>query len=673
MIVDGVDLADPAVVQKVGAAREDLRLIRFVTEVADPYAFPTPEAPDPTDPRGAVLVSQDRDGFLVTVTFDPTVAGEQRDDALDSTRARLRVLGEEVQAVEPGATAQVGGLTELVDAINHQVEQDLRTGEGIALPVSLLVMVVVFGGFLAAGIPILGAVASIAGGLASLLGFSHLIDLDATVVNVVTVLGLGLCIDYGLLMVSRFRDELRAVVGDAPRAGREERATALGRTMATAGRTVVFSGVTVGISLGGLLFFDAAILAGTGAAGLSVVAIALLVALTLVPALLALGANHLVHPGTLHRVPGIRALVRRLGDVAPDEGVFSRLARRVQRHPWWVVVAVLAVLGLMATPVLQLTMRSSAEDLLPVENEQREFFTAQRTDFPFSTAPAVTVVARGTDAAVGAELERWSGDVVEQVEGVSSVDPPAVLGDLTYLGVRLDSGDPGGEEAATVVRALRADRPDVQVWVTGQAAGLVDFTAELRRAAPLAVGVVVLATFVLLFLMTGSILIPLKALLLNVVSLGAALGVVVWGFQQGNLAGVLGFTAPAGIETVLPPLVVALGFGLAMDYEVFLLSRIKEYRDAGLANDDAVVAGLQKSGRIITCAGLVVVVVFSGFVAGQMLVIKETGVALAAAVVIDATLVRMLLVPAAMTLLGDWNWWAPRPLRRLHDRIGVAH
>ena len=184
---------------------------------------------------------------------------------------------------------------------------------------------------------------------------------------------------------------------------------------------------------------------------------------------------------------------------------------------------------------------------------------------------------------------------------------------------------------------------------------------------------VVLATFVLLFLMTGSVLIPLKALLLNVVSLGACLGVVVWGFQQGHLAGLLGFTAPGGIETVLPPLVLALGFGLAMDYEVFLLSRIKEYRDAGHDNDESVVAGLQKSGRIITCAGLVVVVVFSGFVAGQMLVIKETGVALAAAIVIDATLVRMLLVPAAMTLLGEWNWWAPRPLRRLHDRMGVAH
>ena len=402
-------------------------------------------------------------------------------------------------------------------------------------------------------------------------------------------------------------------------------------------------------------------------------AIALLVALTLVPALLALGANHLVHPGSLHRVPGIRSLVRRLGDVPPDEGFFSRLARRVQRHPWWVVVSVLAVLGLMAAPVLQLTLRSSAEDLLPVENEQRQFFTAQRTDFPFSTAPAVTVVAQGTDAAVADELERWSADVVEDVDGVSSVDPPAELGDLTYLGVRLDSNDPGGEEAAGVVRALRADRPEVRVWVTGQAAGLVDFTAELRRAAPLAIGVVVLATFVLLFLMTGSVLVPLKALLLNVVSLGASLGVWSGGSSRDICRASSASPRPVGIETVLPPLVLALGFGLAMDYEVFLLSRIKEYRDAGHDNDESVVAGLQKSGRIITCAGLVVVVVLLRLRRRADAGDQGDGVALAAAVVIDATLVRMLLVPAAMTLLGEWNWWAPAPLRQLHDRIGVTH
>lgn len=671
LAVRGVDLADEDLVAVLYPAREQLRSIAWVESVADPYAFPSPDAPDPSDPRAGALVSQDRDGFLVSVTLVPDLTPAQEDPSLATVRSRLRQLGEEIQVVAPAAQVTVGGLSDLVDAINAQVEEDLRSGESIALPISLLVMVVVFGGFLAAGIPIVGAVASIAGGLASLLGFSHLIDLDATVVNVVTVLGLGLCIDYGLLVVSRFRDEVRAVHGTSPDdLTRAEAAEALGRTMSTAGRTVVFSGVTVGISLGGLLLFEASILSGTGAAGLSVVAIALLVALTLVPALLSLGARRLARPGVLNGLP----LVRRLGDVAPDEGFFSRLARRVQRRPWWVVVGVLTVLVVLALPVLGLTLRSSAEDLLPADHPQRQFYAGLREDFPFTVPPAITVVSEGADESVGEALEAWSDDVVEGVDGVASVDPPVVLGDVTYVGVRLDSTDPGGPEAAEVVRALRADRPDeVEVLVTGQAAGLVDFAASMARSAPQAAGVVVVATFVLLFLMTGSLLIPLKALLLNVVSLGASLGVVVWGFQDGNLAGLLDFTTPGGIETVIPPLVLALGFGLAMDYEVFLLSRIKEMRDAGLDNDASVVAGLQKSGRIITCAGLVIVVVFAGFVAGDMLVIKETGVALAVAVVVDATLVRMLLVPAAMTLLGEWNWWAPGPLRRLHERIGVTH
>ncbi len=211
-----------------------------------------------------------------------------------------------------------------------------------------------------------------------------------------------------------------------------------------------------------------------------------------------------------------------------------------------------------------------------------------------------------------------------------------------------------------------------ETYVTGLAASLDDFTSSLLRDAPLAVGVVVLATFVLLFLMTGSLLIPAKALVLNVLSLGASFGVLVLVFQDGWGEDLLGFTSTGGIEAFIPPLVLALGFGLAMDYEVFLLARIKELRDAGMSNDDAVAAGLQRSGRIITSAALIIVIVFAGFVTGELLIIKQTGVALATAVAIDATLVRILLVPATMTLLGEWNWWAPAPLRRLHDRFGVS-
>jgi RND superfamily putative drug exporter len=213
--------------------------------------------------------------------------------------------------------------------------------------------------------------------------------------------------------------------------------------------------------------------------------------------------------------------------------------------------------------------------------------------------------------------------------------------------------------------------PGEPVYVTGQAAFVNDLLDDVRARAPLAAGVVVLATVVLLFLLTGSLLVPLKALLLNVVSLGASFGVLVWGFQEGNLEQVLGFTSTGGIETTIPVLLVALGFGLSMDYEVFLLARIKEFRDAGLPNDEAVAAGLQRSGRIITSAALIIVIVFAGFAAGQLLAIKQTGIGLAVTVAVDATLVRLVLVPAAMTVLGEWNWWAPGPLRRLHARLGL--
>jgi RND superfamily putative drug exporter len=313
-------------------------------------------------------------------------------------------------------------------------------------------------------------------------------------------------------------------------------------------------------------------------------------------------------------------------------------------------------------------LRSSGTELLPVGAEQRSFFEELDERFPGASRAEITVITRGT-----LEQVRGYAREVAAAEGVSAVDPPRQQGPLVTLGVRVDDGDPGGQLAKDVVRELRSERPAFETWVAGQAAGTIDYTSSVVRRAPLAIGVVVLATFALLFLMTGSLLVPLKALLMNVVSLGACLGVLVVVFQRGNFEDLMGFTSNGGIESTIPPLVLAFGFGLAMDYEVFLLARIKEQRDAGATNDVAVAEGLQRSGRIITSAALLVVIVFSGFAAGQLLVVKQTGVALVVAVVIDATLVRMLLVPATMTLLGEWNWWAPRPLRRLHERIGVAH
>ncbi|WP_380168503.1 MMPL family transporter [Jannaschia sp. R86511] len=664
-----VDPADPVLAELVGQAREDLAAVAGVQSVADPFAF------GPDDPRAGAYVSTGADAVVVVVV----PADDMAEADLEATVARLDRLVADVEADLPGTSGTVGGVDQLVEAITGQVEEDLRSGELIALPLSLAVMVFVFGGFLAAGIPIVGAVASVAAALASLLGFSYLVEIDSSVVSILTVLGLGLSIDYGLLIVSRYREEARRDPADLPadaqvpghrhrHSAREQRVDALRRTMATAGRTVMFSGITVALSLSGLLLFEASILRAVGAAGLSVVVVALLVALTLVPALLAAGGDRLLRPGTVRRVPGLRRLSTAFGDVPPETGFFSVLAAWTQRRPWLVAVGTTAVLAVLTVPALDMQLRSSGTALLPAGNEQRELFDTLDEDFPALSAPAVTVVLTTTDEAVVADLVQQ----VEDLDDVDAVRPPRPSGDITVVDVDLTVPDASSAPALAVIEQVRALDVGTETYVTGLAASLDDFTASLVRDAPLAIGVVVAATLVLLFLMTGSLLIPAKALVLNVLSLGASFGVLVLVFQDGWGEDLLGFTSTGGIEAFIPPLVLALGFGLAMDYEVFLLARIKELRDAGMANDEAVAAGLQRSGRIITSAALIIVFVFAGFVTGELLIIKQTGVALATAVAIDATLVRILLVPATMTLLGEWNWWAPRPLRRLHDRFGVS-
>jgi RND superfamily putative drug exporter len=666
LLLDGVEPASPAVRAQVERVTAQLQSVPEVLAVRSPYT-PGPDGRSPADPAASPLVSSDRQAVLVTVHLRRGLSREAERAAAANVTSLLDASGRRV----PGATALTGSVRGLTDEITGQVSRDLRTGEEVALPVSLVIMIVVFGGFLAAGLPLLGALASIAGALAALLGFSYAIDLDSSVVSVVTVLGLGLCIDYGLLLTSRYREELRI-----------RRDGALERTLATAGRTVLFSGLTVAVSLAGLMLFSATVLRAVGAAGVSVVAVALLVALTLVPALLTLAGPRLIRPGITQRLPVVRRLGRRLGDVAPEHGAFSRLASAIQRRPIVPLLAVLAALVVAAIPVLQLRLVSSGVALLPRTAPSRQLFDQVEARFPAANAPAVTVVSQWSPQ----RLTQWAADSgVASISGVTGVDPVrvqendgvrvSVLG-VRVAGVRTAGGlavpDPASDQARTVVHALQERKPAGEpVWVTGQAAFVDDFVDDVKARAPLAAGVVILATFVLLFLLTGSVLVPLKALLLVVVSLGASLGVLVWGFQQGHLEGLMSFDSTGGIETLIPVLIVALGFGLSMDYEVFLLARIKELRDAGLPNDQAVAAGLQRSGRIITSAALVIVVVFLGFASGELLVIKQTGVGLAVTVAVDATLVRLVLVPATMTLLGEWNWWAPGPLRRLYVRLGL--
>ncbi len=644
----GVDVGSPATAAAATASAAALREIPGVRRVSSPYLVPGGPSTAAAAPLLAGGSTASR-GFLTSVELAPGLDGAADDRATAAVSRQLTALG----SAMPGASIRLGGGRLLEGQINTQIETDLRIGEGVALPVSLLVMVFVFGGFLAAAMPILGAVASIGGGLACLLGFSHLIDLDATVVNVVTVLGLGLCIDYGLLTVSRFREELSSIAarGRPGEITGGQVALATARTTATAGRTVLFSGLTVAISLGGLLVFPASIMRALGAAGVSVVLVAVLVALSLVPALCALCARRLL---------GERA------DSASDSGAFSALAQRVQRRPVLVLLGVLVLLVAVATPALGLRLTSSGAELLPRGVDQRTFFDDLRRDYPASEGPSVTLVAR----APLAEVSRWATGATTTLPGITSIEPP-VQASPGVVAVRLYTAGGGLDQPARTLAAyLRLHRPPFPSWVTGRAAELADYTASLKARAPIVFALIAAATFALLFLMTGSLVIPLKALLTNVVSLGASLGVVVWIFQHGHGESLIGFSSVGAVESTIPLLLLAFGFGLSMDYEVFLLSRISELHEQGVATDRAVVLGLQRSGRIITSAAILIVIVFLGFAAGKLLVIKETGVALAVCILIDATLVRMLLVPATMTLLGRWNWWAPAPLRRWHQRHG---
>ena len=667
LVVEGVDPADPGLVAPIDTARTILLAIPGVSSVIDPFVVPG----GPASAAAAPLVAADGSGFLVVVELARGLDADAEAAALGTVETRLRAIPATLVS-EPGATGRVGGTSLIVDEITGQVRKDLEVGEAISMPVALLVMVFVFGGVLSAGMPLLGAVASIAGGLGSVFALSHWLDMDSSVVNVVTLLGLGLSIDYGLLIVSRFREELHKIIGEG--GGRRRRhgdgaaRTALRRTMDTAGRTVAFSALTVAIAISGLMVFQPSILRAFGAGGVAVILVAVATALTLVPALLVLAGRRLERPSVVSRVPLLRRVIARTGDVRSEEGFFSRLAARVQRHPWIVLGGSLVVLAVLASPLHRMELRNSTVELLPVGSDQRTYVETIANEYPASRAPTATIVAEGSLE----EVSAWVQGLTD-LPDVASVGAPVARDEYVVVGVTAATDDAGGVVARALVHELRDRAAPFPTLVTGQAANQIDFVQALVDRVGWAALIVVVATFVLLFLMTSSVVIPIKALLTNALSLGASMGVLVWVFQDGNLSGLLGFQSTGGIETYVIALVVAFGFGLAMDYEVFLLSRIKELWDAGRSNDDAVRLGLQRSGRIITSAAIIIIVVFAGFVFGKLLVIKEVGFSLAVAVAIDATLVRMLLVPATMTLLGKYNWWAPAWMKRISGRFAIEH
>jgi RND superfamily putative drug exporter len=545
----------------------------------------------------------------------------------------------------------VGGGSLARKAFSDQAKKDLVRGELVSLPILLVLLVVLFAGVVAAGIPLVVAVVAIAGGLLLLLGVSELTSITEYSINIVTMLGLGLAVDYSLLLVNRFREERGAGLGVH---------AAIRRMSETAGRTVLYSGLTVAACLLGLLLFAEAFVRSFAYGGVGVVLVGAVAALTLVPALLAI-VGHRIKPARLGT-----------GASPVGESRLFRLSRLVQRVAPLIIVLVVAGLVAGALPFARAELANSGIETLPRDSEPRRLYDLVTQRFQGgSAAEPVSILA---ETRFDSEALTGYTDRLRRQPGVVSAQAVPLTTNLTLLQVTPE-GTSQGRIARDLVHTVRDRHGDLDVpfrtWVTGSAAFLVDYRASLAERLPWALGLMVLATLVLLFLMTGSVVVPLKAVLMAALSLGASFGVMVWVFQDGHLAGLLGFDPVGNIDVTLPVLIGVFAFGLSMDYEIFLLSRIKEAWDETGDSDLSVAVGVARTGRIITAAAVLITVVFLGFAASDLLTIKQAGVGMAVAVVLDATVVRLLLVPATMKVMGRWNWWAPGPLARLHRRYGL--
>jgi RND superfamily putative drug exporter len=652
----------------------------------------------------------------------------------DATQKRAAQLATTFDGDRGSMRVEVGGQARVFGEVSDQVERDLSRAETIAVPITLVLLVVVFSSAVAGALPLAVGGFAIVGTLLVLRLLAGLTDVSVYALNLTTALGLGLAIDYSMFIVSRYREELRA--GQEP-------ADALVATMRTAGRTVLFSAATVAVALVALLVFPLYFLRSFGYAGIAVVALAAVGALVVLPALLAVLGRRIdslplpfgrrraaraaaagaaagattagaAAAGAAAAGPGASAAVA--GDLSGRSGAWHRIAMAVMRRPLPIATAVVAVLLVLGAPFLGVRFGLPDDRVLPTSASSRQVAEAIRHDFAARDASALQIVATGTGAPAtrAAEIDSYA-TALSRLAGVARVDamtgsyadghelaataaqaaragaePPAaagataapaqatpsqgadrfVAGSSTWLRVvpTVEAYSSAGENLVERVRTLPAP---FAVEVGGPSAQLVDTKAAISDRLPLAVAVIAGTTLLLLFLMTGSLVIPVKALVLNLLSLSAVYGAMVFIFQDGHLSGLLGFTPTGTIDTSMPVLLSCIAFGLSMDYEVFLLSRIKEEYDRTGDTISSVATGLERSGRIVTTLAALLAIVFIAFATSQVTFLKLFGIGSALAIVVDATLIRALLVPAFMRLAGRANWWAPRPLRLLHDRIGL--
>jgi len=632
-----------AVIDALAPLRGDAR----VTSIRTYYDAPTPQSG---------LLSRDGHGMLAFVQLkDPRSVAEAY---FEDLRSLVRS--------DSLAVLATGGLP-----INRDfdviLDRDLQRAEIVSLPVALILMLIVFGTVVGALVPLGVGLLAIVGGLGGVFFLTRFTDVSTYALNIVTLIGLGTSIDYSLFVVARFREELAAG------ASRED---ALARSMATAGRAVVFSGLTVAIGLSGLLFFEGTFLASLGLAGAIVVAVAVVYALTFLPALLAILGSRV----NAWRLPLPRRAQR-------GSGLWHSIATAVMRRPLLVLVPTVAFVLAAGSPFLHIRLANADTTALPPQSESRRGYDMLVRDFPGQEQSSMTIVVyfsdgdplrAGRDAEVFALSRKIAGlrdvlSVTAPFDASGRVDREAVTGPHIVV-MRAVTARPGAsDEARDLVRAIRAlpDPAGGEVLVTGQSAFDIDTIDFIATHAIRAVAFIVVLTYVALFLLLGSVVLPLKAVLMNLLSISASFGAMVWVFVEGHLSQLMNFT-PQALDPSVPVILFCIVFGLSMDYEVLLLSRIQEeYKRTG-DNARAVAEGLERSGRLITAAAAIMVAVFTGFALADVVIIKSIGLGMAVAVALDATLVRALIVPAAMRLLGDLNWWAPSPIARAHRWLVLA-
>jgi trehalose monomycolate/heme transporter len=601
------------------------------------------------------LVSKDRRSTYAVLQLSGA-DDEARTTQFEQIEARLDA---------PGLREQTGGIAAVNRDLNEQITADIGRAEGLSLPVVFVLLVIMLGGLAAASLPLAVGGLVILGSFTTIRLITFATDVSVFAINIVTLLGLGLAIDYGLFMVNRFREELRRGY-DVPQA--------LSRTMATAGRTVAVSGTIVAIALSALMIFPQVFLRSMGFGGIAAVLLAMVGALTVMPALMAVLGHRI---DALSVRPLLRRLAPRTGRPRDPSkhGAWYRIAHSVMRRPVWYVVGLTVVLLLLGAPFLRVTFGGIDERALPAGTESRVVAETLDRDFGGAVSSPAEIAVLFSRPMTAAEQRTALSSYVQGVKGVPGVSDARVAGGTADT-ARIAVTYPGDALSATsrhIVAAIRhVPAPSgADVLVGGSTAELVDLLSSLGANLPWMALTLVAATLVLLFLAFGSVLLPIKAVVMNVLSLGATFGALVLIFQDGHLSSLLGFTSTGTIEATQPILMLAIAFGLSMDYEVFLLSRIREQYNLTGDNTEAVATGLQRTGGIITSAALLLVIVIGSFSTSGITFIKLIGVGMIIAIVVDATIVRALLVPATMRLMGDLNWWAPRPLRRVYSRYGI--